>query len=584
MFNLTLRKKIFLSYFVLFSVFMLLMIPFADALVKRIIVQSMDDQATELVQKIHKAPNEEALVRYLKGQKPLIFFRVGIITNEHKVLYDSHTKRVLGPEFNQQFVIHHPEVQEAFEKGTGYHEEYSDILGQKFAYYAKAFDFHGKTFVLRTAFPFQYVENLLDDFQAGFLMLAFLGLLLFSLLTWYAIHRLTRPIEQIISAIKPYEQGLTATIPEIVIHTTNPKDEFGRLAHTLNSLSTRIQRHIARLVEEKNEKGAILESLVEGVVAVDNDLNVTYVNHMALDLLGLERDKLMGANLKIADQPVCDELLLECQTDEEPKVHSVQLGEGANARFLDLIAVPIKDKHGMVLVLQDKTTYHKMMQMRKDFVANASHELKTPITIIMGFAETLHDMPGMPVEKLKDITGKIVKNADRMNNVIQDLLILSDIENLPTSRLGEVNMYDLVMNCRETLLTVFKDATVDVVNKFEEGPFIVCDQYLMELALNNLLNNAAKYSDGPAEITVTLGRKGGYFTLSVSDKGIGIPESDIEFLFQRFYTVDKAHSRKMGGSGLGLSIVKTIIEKHFGMISVKSKVGEGTTFTFKLPE
>jgi two-component system, OmpR family, phosphate regulon sensor histidine kinase PhoR len=583
MFNLTLRKKIFLSYFVLFSVFMLLIIPFADGLVKRIIVKSMDDQATELIEKIHKAPNHEALIRYLKGQKPLIFFRVGIVTDENRVLYDSHTKRVLGPEFSQQFVIHHPEVQEAFEKGSGYHEEYSDILGQKFAYYAKTFDFHGKTYVLRTAFPFQYVEKLLQDFQTGFLMLTFLGLLLFSLLTWYAIHRLTRPIEQIIGAIKPYEKGLASTIPEITINSSNPQDEFGRLAHTLNSLSARIQRHISRLVKEKNEKGAILESLVEGVVAVDKDMNVTYVNNMALDLLGFSREELLGANLRIAGQPECERLLLECQQEEEPRSHSVQFGEGANVRFLDLIAVPIKDKHGMVLVLQDKTTYHKMMQMKKDFIANASHELKTPITIIMGFAETLHDMPEIPKDKLKNITGKIVKNAERMNNVIQDLLILSDIENLPASRLGEVDMLELVMSCRETLLTVFSDAKVAVVNELDEEPFIVADQYLMELAVNNLLNNAAKYSDGPADITVTLAREGENFKLSVADKGIGIPESDIEFLFQRFYTVDKAHSRKMGGSGLGLSIVKTIIEKHFGEISLKSKVGVGSTFTLILP-
>ncbi|NGX58469.1 MAG: Sensor histidine kinase ResE [Chlamydiae bacterium] len=584
MFNLTLRKKIFLSYLVLFFAFMLLIVPFTDNLVKRIIVNSMDDQASELIAKIYKAPNHEALVRYLKGQKPVFFFRVGIITDEKKVLYDSHTKRVLGAEFSQEFVVQHPEVMEAFETGSGYNEEYSDILEQKFAYYAKAFDFHGKTYVLRTAFPFQYVQKLLNDFQVGFLLLSSVGLLSFSILTWYAIHRLTRPIEQIITAIKPYDEGFTKTIPEIVIHTTNPNDEFGRLAHTLNSLSSRIKRQISNLVDERQEKEAILESLVEGVIAVDKDMNVTFVNHMALQLLDFDKDELLGSNFKVANQPECEELLLSCHDAEEPKITSVQLGEGAHTVYLDLIAMPIKGKHGMVLVLQDKTTQYKISQMRKDFVANASHELKTPITIIMGFAETLHDAPEMPKDKVMNITGKIVANAERMNNVIQDLLILSDIENLPSSRLTEVDLHERAQHCRETLLTVFKDATVVIEKEMDDDPVMIADQYLMELAINNLFNNAAKYTDGPAEIAVTIKRDKGHLIFSVSDKGLGIPEADLEFLFQRFYTVNKAHSRKMGGSGLGLSIVSTIVEKHFGEISVESEgSGKGTTFTLRLP-
>ena len=210
MFKLTLRKKIFLSYLVLFTVFMAVIVPLSDNLVKRIIVNSMDDQASELIAKISKAPNKEALIRYLKGQKPVFFFRVGIISESKKVLYDSHTKRVLGPAFSQQFVVSHPEVLEAFRTGFGYHEEYSDILEQDFAYYAKAFDFHGKTYVLRTAFPFQYVQKLLSDFQTGFLLLASFGLLSFSLLTWYAIHRLpdrlNRSFEPLSRTMKDWPQ------------------------------------------------------------------------------------------------------------------------------------------------------------------------------------------------------------------------------------------------------------------------------------------------------------------------------------------------------------------------------------------
>ena len=144
------------------------MFPFSTSTIKGIMLKSMDDRATELIHSIESAPNDEMLILYLKNQKPLIFFRVSIINSEKQVLYDTHTKKLLGSKFNQQYVVHHQEVLEAIQNGTGYHEEYSAILKQKFAYYAKSFTFHGKTYVLRTAFPFKYLSEITHDFEIGF--------------------------------------------------------------------------------------------------------------------------------------------------------------------------------------------------------------------------------------------------------------------------------------------------------------------------------------------------------------------------------------------------------------------------------
>ena len=157
------------------------MFPFSTKIVKKIIIQSMADRTTELIDLIKDSKDDESLVRTLKDQKPLIFFRVSLITNERKVLYDTHTKRILGSEFSQDFIIYHPEVIEALEKGSGYNEEYSEILGQKFAYFAQTFDFHGNQYILRTSFPYKYVAEVTDNFEIGFLFLATGGLLLFSL-------------------------------------------------------------------------------------------------------------------------------------------------------------------------------------------------------------------------------------------------------------------------------------------------------------------------------------------------------------------------------------------------------------------
>ncbi len=583
MFHLSLRRKIFISYFVVFFVFIVLMFPFSTRTVKRIIIKSLDDRTSELITKLQSAPDNEALVEYLKVEKPLIFFRVSVMTNELKVLYDTHTKRVIGPSFSQEYIIHHPEVLQAMEEGTGYSEDYSNLLGQRFAYFAKKFDFHGKNYVVRAAFPYKYISELSYDFKMGFFVLATSVLLLFSCMTWFIMHRLTSPIDQIIKAIKPYQEGRQTNIPKLMTMKPDPNDDMGQLAITLNSLSDKIQSHIDTLTQERNEKSTILESLVEGVVAVDQNMRVTYANHMALKLLSNNKETFVGKPFNVVHLPICEELLVKCQEDRIPLTASLQVKINGVKVFLDLIGVPSKDHSGAILVLQDKSTHYKMMEMRKDFVANASHELKTPITIIRGFAETLHDNPELPTETRQEITDKIVRNCKRLTNVIKDLLILSDIENIPPSRIIECDLTALANDCREMLLEIFPQATVLVEKDDEEDCIVSADPDLIELALFNLMENAAKYSNPPAHITVKLSKLDEQVKLSVADKGIGIPDGDLEHVFQRFYTVNKAHSQKMGGSGLGLSIVETIIEKHKGKISVTSTLGVGTTFTILLP-
>lgn len=578
----TFRQKIFISYVVVFLVFIALMFPFASQTVKKIASKAMQDRALELIAKIQSAPNNDALIRRLKEQKPLIFFRVSVITDERKVLYDSHTKRLLGPRFSQDYIVDHPEVMEAIEEGKGYNEDYSELLGQKFSYYAKAFDFHGKTYIIRTAFPYKYVVEITHDLELGVISIASVILLLFSIMTWFIIHHLTKPIAQILSAITLYSEGQLTDLPEIRVNA-GTSDEFLRLANTLNSLSTKLQKHINTLTYERNEKEAILESLIEGVIAIDQNLTITYANQSALKQLHFDIASLIGQHFSVTHQNKCQQLLVACQEENIPLTDTMIFSEGYKT-YLDIVAAPKRDNKGAILVLQDKTAHYRVLEMRKDFVANASHELKTPITIIRGFAETLHDNPELPQEMMSQILSKIVRNCDRMTHLIKDLLTLSDIENIPESRLEECNMVQIAENCRDMVLNVHPNAHIEINDYSRSGIHIVADPSLMELALMNLMENAAKYSNPPAQIKVTLEDAGEWIKISVADQGIGIPEADLDHIFEKFFTVDKAHSRKMGGSGLGLSIVKTIIEKHFGQISVESELGKGTIFVILLPK
>lgn len=416
-------------------------------------------------------------------------------------------------------------------------------------------------------------------------LLLFLGIeagsfLVMGLLMWYIFQMTTRPIQEIIHAIRPYQQGEVSRLPTITLSQAN--NEFVGLAETLNSLSRRIEEQIAFLTHEKNEKSAILESLIEGVVAVDQQRTIIYLNRTAELFLEVQAEKVIGKPFSALSSPPCEELIQEAEEKGLPVVLVIP-PERKQKRYLDAVAVP-RGAGGAILVLQDKTSMHKFIELGRDFIANASHELKTPITIIRGFAETLHDHPELTREVYEEITQKIVKNCQRMDTLVKNLLILAAVdERLPRSRLQECLLQDLVEQAKQTILSIHPTVQITVTAKGNEPCRIMADSDLLFQAILNLLDNAVKYSKFPAQITVSLERIAADVVLRITDRGQGIPEEDIDRIFERFYSVDKSHSRSLGGSGLGLSIVERIIEKHCGKIEVRSKLGQGTTFIITLP-
>jgi two-component system, OmpR family, phosphate regulon sensor histidine kinase PhoR len=353
-------------------------------------------------------------------------------------------------------------------------------------------------------------------------------------------------------------------------------------------LLDRIRTQGKHIVEERNEKEAILESLGEGVLAVDRDMRIRYVNYIGSRMMGFPRKQLTGKSFVelegLTPLPLLEksrQLLETCQSKMTILTDSIFIAEGKKI-YIDLIAAPQLQQNGAILVLQDKSSHYKVLEMGKDFVANASHELRTPITIIRGFAETLHDMPELPKEMVSDITEKIVRNCQRMDNLVKNLLTLADLENIPESRFQECDLGPLMENSKQVVLSIYEDAQIRI-EKSKESITVDADPDILELAIINLMDNAAKYSTPPAQITIKIDQVGDEARIIIADKGIGIPAEDIEHIFERFYTVNKAHSRRLGGAGLGLSIVKTIIEKHHGGISASSVLRQGTSFTVTLP-
>lgn len=578
----TIRFKVFVSFVVLLLLFLACMVPFVTNSVQHIVVQSMNDRADELIDMMQEAQDEESLVQAVKDQSYLVFFHVGLIDEKLQIVYDSHNKRLLGSYVVPVKAKLPPEVSQAIEEGIGYSESYTPLLGQKLFYLAKSFDFHGKNYIIRLAFPHEYIEELKKNFNFGFFFFSSLVLVLFSVITGLILYHFMSPVRQIIRAIKPYQEGKASSIPEIHIRSIL-QDEFFDLAETFNLLSERIKHQIETLTHERNEKESILEALAEGVLAVDSKMHISYANSMALGFLGLDRD-VIGKPFPSSEHQKCYDLLLRTtnQTEANYFNDSLEIIADGKKLHLNVVASARQNKSGAILVLQDKSIHYKILEMRKDFIANASHELKTPITIIRGFAETLQDNPDLDKQIVHDITEKIVRNSHRMTKIIKNLLTLADIENLPLFRLQSYSLLELAQNCAQTVMSMHSKVSV-VFNTEGDNFFIDCDVELLEVALMNLLDNAAKYSKDNPQIIISLQRLNTHTKLSVKDKGIGIPEVDIEHIFQRFYTVNKLESKKMGGSGLGLSIVETIVEKHCGKIYVDSAPMQGSTFTMLLP-
>jgi signal transduction histidine kinase len=365
--------------------------------------------------------------------------------------------------------------------------------------------------------------------------------------------------------------------------------ECKHLAVTINSLLEKVKDSSRNYIEERNEKEAILESLIEGVVTIDAAGIVRFVNHTAAHMLGIPRRQMIGKSFMPPETHPKIELFKSCHAISRLSLEqgnvitdSTSIGDAPKV-YLDLIAVPKPLRSGTIIILQDKSSQQKVVEMGKDFIANASHELRTPITIIKGFAETLQDLPSISLPMLTEITEKIVRNCHRMDTLVKNLLTLSDIEYVPDSRFYPCDIVALADNCRHLLLTLSPTTRIDI-EKSHDKITIEADPDLLELALMNLLENGVKYSTPPAHLTIYLKRQGDEVLIAIQDRGIGIPQADLSHVFERFYTVNKAHSRRLGGAGLGLSIVKTIIEKHEGTVSVASVQGQGTTFTFNIPQ
>jgi two-component system phosphate regulon sensor histidine kinase PhoR len=364
------------------------------------------------------------------------------------------------------------------------------------------------------------------------------------------------------------------------------EDDTARaLNQSLRRMAARIHELVERLSQESHRLDAILKSMGEGVLAVDRQMRVQFAN------LALERA--VGLASPVArDTPVVDvvrdpaflNLISDVISSGVPATSRLQFSGGGAIFRAHASPYAVPPHGGALAILHDITDIERLERVRRDFVANVSHELKTPLAAIRGYAETLLGGALEDTGHNRRFVEIIQAQAIRLNNIATDLLTLSDLESgQRDAEPGPVSVEDAVDTALATVETEARVRGVKLVRGAVADALVTGHAIRLEQVLVNLLDNAVKFNKPGGEVRIDAAPEDGRIVIAIADTGAGIPSSDISRIFERFYRVDRARSREVGGTGLGLSIVKHVLERMGGTIAVESRLGEGSTFTISLP-
>ncbi len=395
----------------------------------------------------------------------------------------------------------------------------------------------------------------------------------------------TRALSRRLAQIRTYvERLLDPPILEQELPTGD--DNLGLLARSLLRTAPRIRELVESLKLESARREAILISMLEGVLAVDKDLRVTFCNQSFARTVGARLPVIPGMPLaELVRDPGLREIMTTVLATGERVEQRLTL-PAASAHSFEVLAGPLGGgpSRGVLAILHDVTELERLERVRKDFVANVSHELRTPLTAIRGYAETLLDGGLEDLENNRRFVEVILSQATRLSNIAADLLSLSELESSGTTAAPHpVSIRSAIESALRTVESTARLQGVQVLCQKLEDVKVVGHELRLEQVFVNLLDNAVKFNRPNGEVQIEMRSKSGKVSILIGDTGIGIPSEDLPRVFERFYRVDKARSRAMGGTGLGLSIVKHAVEQMGGTIKVDSRLGEGSEFTVELP-
>ncbi|MGB2325680.1 MAG: two-component system histidine kinase PnpS, partial [Pseudomonadales bacterium] len=436
---------------------------------------------------------------------------------------------------------------------------------------------------IRTALSTQRINEEINYLRRVIIIATSLTAIIALFVGYWLAMSFAQPLRQMTLIANNFAQGrYQLRIP------SHRRDEIGDLARSLNQMADTSAQRFNNLASERDLLATILKSMNEGVITVDNEGIIQHINAAAARMLRNRPDQSLGQTLdQIEGTKVLHKAWEKCLYQQSSYTQQIQLRGYAFARHYQLHVSLLKESRegGAILVLQDITEVQRIDRMRADFVANASHELKTPITAIRGFAETLLDGGDVDAKLIRRFMRKIHSQSLRLSDLVSDLLALSRLESNDEAYEEAVDLIDIVVKVCTNLQSVAQSQDISLklhTTKDHYLPILGDDKALNQL-VTNLVDNAIKYTPEGGQVDVYLQLDDQHLVFAVKDTGIGIAPADQERIFERFYRVDKARSREVGGTGLGLAIVKHIVQSHQGKLQVISELGEGTRFEVRLP-
>jgi len=479
-----------------------------------------------------------------------------------------------------------PEIMAAAANGFGVSTRFSRTLGSTSMYVAIPVIKDGREAgFVRTSVTLEILETRRAATRRSVALGLVLPVLAALLLGFLIARGFSRPLLTMTDAARAVASGDYSHRVRI-----GRKDEIGDLADALNAMTERLKSQIETITADRNVTLAILASMVEGVVAVDREDYVVHVNSAAEVILGIDAKTTKGRRIWEVTRVVeVGEALNDAMRGNRVRVSETRIPKGAGDQVIQLIGAPLRNAGdelvGAVLVLHDVSNLRALESVRRDFVANISHELKTPLAAIRGLVETLVDDRDMDPDTRRRFTTKIRDQSMRLSNIVSDLLTLSRLESDPGRiQFEALDLRDAVAESYRAQAHVAEDKRVAIGAAVANDPVLVeGDPEALRELVDNLVSNAIKYTPEGGRVDVRLGVEGANAVLTVDDTGIGIAPEDQGRVFERFYRVDKARSRQMGGTGLGLSIVKHVALAHGGNVSLKSAPGRGSSFRVQIP-
>ena len=526
--------------------------------------------------------DEAAIDRMCKGAAGQTVNRITVILPNGRVVGDS--------EENPATMANHgdrEEIRTAFNGGVGASVRYSDTLKMDMMYVALPLMKEQKLLgVLRTSLPVTAIDARIGAVRLRIAIGALLVALLASAVSWYVSKRISVPIERMRDSARRFAQG-------DLLHRLPLPDtrEFSVLAESMNQMAEQLQLRMDEITSQRKKTEAVLSSMREGVIATDMEQRVISINQAAAAMFATPMASVQGRSvLEVIRNHEFQELMDRSLSKGEGLEADIVYHQNNRERTFNIQCTPLVDvmqkRMGGLVVISDVTQLRRLENMRRDFAASVSHEIKTPLTAIKGFVETLCSGDLDDRAEVRRFLEIIDKHVNRLAAIIDDLMQLSRIEQddeiqqigLERARIDEVLQAALDI-CSESI----RSKQIDIHLDCETDLSGCIDATLLEQAAVNLLDNAIKYSPEKSTIRIEARNREGEIQIRFIDQGMGIARKHLPRLFERFYRVDKARSRKVGGTGLGLAIVKHIASAHGGTVSVESELGKGSTFTLHLP-